>query len=589
MKKRTVLKIFILLLPFSPLYLFSQTHRLREGFIRQISLSGLKNDFDGWCGMKFTTGDNPVTMVQLGRWIIEGNKFTHTVKLIHATTGNDVEGASVTINPSNGKPGDFKYANLPAPVILPPKTSFYLVSSEAGGKDSWYTVGKIVETEAMAHYDAPVCLGHSQASPIIHTDSCWGAVNFIGYCETEGLVNGKVYKTFIQSKSYSFDHALYGVFIPDGLTEIRGILIHQHGCTMEGRGVASAYDIQYQSFAKKWGLAIVGPDLYPGSNASCAKWREPEEGSGPALLEALKEVARLSGHAELTVAPWLLWGHSGGGYWVLAMMKYYPERILGVVAYSPAFDPQWDYPQTALKIPLLIRHAGSGDLNGPGVRCWDTAIHTFDKLRKCNAPVAIAYTPGETHNLSYLRYMSIPFFESVLKQRLPAKTGDSLKDIDHTLYWVGDTLSRQVYKASDYDRDTKHMAVLPDSVAALAWKEYVTSSTVVDQTMPPAPYALEWVDADSSMGLRWQADADIESGIHHFNIYKNNQLTGQFPDKNEGYQTFDTNGDDPVPVLLPDMQYFFNKNEMKRGDVYAVSTVNHFNLESQRTEINGRK
>ncbi|MDR1557057.1 MAG: hypothetical protein LBS88_08520 [Tannerellaceae bacterium] len=535
--------------------------------------------------MKFTTGNNPVTVVQLGRWIAEGNKFPHTIKLVHAATGEDVEGASVVVNPLDARPGNFRYVNLSAPVVLPAKTSFYLVSSETNGEDSWHTVGTILEAEAIALYDAPVCLENNSPATLIPAENTWGSVNFIGYCKTETLANGKVYQTFVQNKGYSFDHALYGVFIPDGITEIRGILIHQHGCTMEGRGVASAYDIQYQSLAKKWGLAIVGPDLYPGPYAGCAKWRNPEEGSGPALLEALEYTARLSGHTELAIAPWLLWGHSGGGYWVLAMMKYYPERILGVVAYSPAFDPQWGYPEAALKIPLLIRHAGSADLNGPGVSCWDTAIHTFDKLRRQDAPVAIAYTPDETHNLSYLRYMAIPFFEAVLKQRLPEKTGNSLKDTDKAIRWVGDTLTCQVYKASGYSRNKQNMAILPDSVSALVWKEYVTNSTVEDKTPPPSPYAPEWVHTDSLIELRWRADADIESGIHHFNIYKNNRLIGQFPDHEEGYQTFDTNGDDPVPVHLPDMQYNFNKNEMKHGDIYAVSTVNYFNLESRKTEI----
>jgi hypothetical protein len=181
--------------------------------------------------------------------------------------------------------------------------------------------------------------------------------------------------------------------------------------------------------------------------------------------------------------------------------------------------------------------------------------------------------------------MAIPFFEAVLKQRLPARTDDRLKDSPKAFHWLGDTLTRQVFKAADYGRDKVRMALLPDSVSALAWQEYVTNSTVEDKTPPPSPYALEWVREDSLIKLRWRADADIESGIHHFNIYKNKKLIGQFPDHEEAYQTFDTNGDDPLPIRLPAMQYHFNTDDMKRGDIYAVSTVNHFELESQAAEI----
>jgi pimeloyl-ACP methyl ester carboxylesterase len=404
-----------------------------------------------------------------------------------------------------------------------------------------------------------------------------------GHCETKQLINGKVYRLRVQNDSLRFNHAWYSLFVPDGM-KIKGALIHQHGCTMEGLGASTAHDIQYQALAKKWGLVIIAPDLYPNPRAGCNEWRNPEDGSAMALLEAIDRVAELSGHPEFKTAPWLLWGHSGGGYWVLAMMRQYPERILGVTAYSPAFNPQWDYSGEALKIPLLIRHAGAGDLNGPNVRCWETAINTFGKLREKDAPVAIAHTPGETHNLSYLRYMTVPFFEAILKQRLPDKTGDPLKDIDPSLSWVGDTLTHQVYESSTFSGDKKGMSVLPDSVSALAWQEYVSTNTVVDKTAPFAPHSLKWVDNDSVMTLHWQADADIESGIHHFNIYKNNRLIGRFP-ATEEYQTFDTNADNALPDSVPCMHYPVKRNEVKRRDTYAVSTVNHFNQESPRSHI----
>ena len=49
-----------------------------------------------------------------------------------------------------------------------------------------------------------------------------------------------------------------------------------------------------------------------------------------------------------------------------------------------------------------------------------------------------------------------------------------------------------------------------------------------------------------TVSLTWKADADIESGISHFNIYKDNQLVSRFPSAGS-YQQFDTNGDDAYP------------------------------------------
>ena len=106
--------------------------------------------------------------------------------------------------------------------------------------------------------------------------------------------NGKVYVMTQVSSSYTFDSARYAVFIPDSMDLINGVFIHQHGCTMEGRGMATAYDLQYQAFAKKWNLAIVGPDLYDSKN-NCHDWKNAESGSAEALFKTLNEIAGFRG------------------------------------------------------------------------------------------------------------------------------------------------------------------------------------------------------------------------------------------------------------------------------------------------------
>src|SRR5690606_23895637 len=95
--------------------------------------------------------------------------------------------------------------------------------------------------------------------------------------------NGKIYIITQTDADYTFDSARYSVFIPDSVDVIQGVFIHQHGCTMEGRGMSTAYDIQYQAFAKKWKLAVVGPDLY-SAKGNCHDWKNPESGSASALF-----------------------------------------------------------------------------------------------------------------------------------------------------------------------------------------------------------------------------------------------------------------------------------------------------------------
>ncbi|MCH5718986.1 alpha/beta fold hydrolase [Niabella hibiscisoli] len=233
--------------------------------------------------------------------------------------------------------------------------------------------------------------------------------------------NGTVYIVTQIKSDYQIDSARYAVFIPEGVTKINGVLVHQHGCTMEGRGMATAYDIQYQAFAKKWQLAIVGPDLYAKNN--CHDWKNPTSGSADALLSTLDQLSIFSKIPSLKNAPWLLWGHSGGGYWSQAMMAAYPERVMALFSYSPGLNASFNYPKAAMQIPVMIRYAGpEGD-----ACCWESAVRTFNELRKDDGMVSIAHTRYQNHNYSFVRYMAIPFFEAVMQQRMPEKAAPVLR------------------------------------------------------------------------------------------------------------------------------------------------------------------
>lgn len=405
-----------------------------------------------------------------------------------------------------------------------------------------------------------------------------------GYSQTiltELVAGGKIFIMTQTSASYKIDSARYAIFIPDGADTIQGVLIHQHGCTMEGRGLSTAYDIQYQAFAKKWKLAIIGPDLY--AKANCHDWKDPGSGSAAALLKTLKDIGTLTGHKELFEAPWLLWGHSGGGYWAQAMMTEYPERVLALFSYSPGLKPAWEYNSKTSKIPVMIRHAGpEGD-----ACCWQTALKTFHQLRQLGSYVSIAYTPFQNHNYSYVRYMAIPFYEAALLQRLPKSKNKGYKSMgamDAGKAWLGDTATLNIYKAAAYPNNKLSASWFPDSLTAVKWREYLITGTVVDRTAPPAPFALRMSRRHNvTVTLNWKANADIESGISHFNIYRDNQLIARFPSSGT-YQSFDTNGDDAYPLtVLPlqtDVTLLWND-----AAKISISTVNHFGIESARTEL----
>ena len=385
-------------------------------------------------------------------------------------------------------------------------------------------------------------------------------------------------KEFNEDECTFANRAEYGIFIPGSSSSLQGVLVLQHGCTMEQFGITKPYDIQYQTFAKKWNLAIVETALH----GDCHIWNEPKSGSAAALFKILEETGRQCGHPGMESLPLLLWGHSAGGYWTLAMLRDFPERILGAVCYSAAGNPQWDYNETAAKVPLLLRHAGTDD-GVPEILCWATATHSFLKLREMDAPVSIAHNKGQNHNFSYIRYITIPFFESVLTQRLPIVKGGTIRDIDPDNRWLGDTLTLQIFPESTFQGDQKSMCLFPDESIAKKWQEYVQTGTVKDHTPPLAPTKLNYTACQDHWLIEWEAEADIESGIQKFNVYVDDQLSGYVP--SEGvFQHFDTNGDNTYPVMPTQMMFtlpFGSPKPVKIG----IETVNHFNLTSERAEL----
>jgi hypothetical protein len=127
----------------------------------------------------------------------------------------------------------------------------------------------------------------------------------------------------------------YTLWIPGGVTRLRGLIVHQHGAgtTASIEGSTAAYDLHWQALAKKWDCALLGPsyhvvnekvDLTPGGSEH---WFDPRRGSEKTFLKALGEFAAESGHPELETVPWALWGHSGGGIWSDVMTTLHPDRV----------------------------------------------------------------------------------------------------------------------------------------------------------------------------------------------------------------------------------------------------------------------
>src|SRR3954463_14188119 len=66
----------------------------------------------------------------------------------------------------------------------------------------------------------------------------------------------------------------YTLWVPEGVTKLRGIIVHQHGCGAGASrgGETAAHDLQWQELAKKWDSALLGPSYKQADNQDCGLW-----------------------------------------------------------------------------------------------------------------------------------------------------------------------------------------------------------------------------------------------------------------------------------------------------------------------------
>jgi hypothetical protein len=118
-----------------------------KAWITGFTASSLRNDFGGWVGSRLVVGPANVSVSALGRWVVAGNTSTHAVRLVNST-GTDV--ATATVDTAVASAGAFKYAPLGSPVTLTAGATYYLLSQESVGGDSWYEYDLSTTTTAVA-------------------------------------------------------------------------------------------------------------------------------------------------------------------------------------------------------------------------------------------------------------------------------------------------------------------------------------------------------------------------------------------------------------------------------------------------------
>ncbi len=378
--------------------------------------------------------------------------------------------------------------------------------------------------------------------------------------------------------------AEWRIWIPNDVKTIRGIVVHQHGCGMGScdSGRTGVYDLHWQALAHKYDCALIAVS-YRQNKHRCEKWCDPRNGSAKSFLQALDYFAKKSGHSELTIVPWAIWGHSGGGHWCGSMVQFYPKRVMAAWLRSghpdcvgQIFD-ELPMNDDVKKVPIML-NLGIKETDMRTV--WDNGWEYFKKMRSQGALIGLIVDPNTHHETGNSRYPAIQFLDICIQQRIPNIPGTAtLRTMTTGLVLPGHEINDE--KHQEY---VKNGIWLPIKSYVSVWKKYSIDNTFEDTTPPPAPFAVE---IDSNGLMKWKCNADLESGLQTFVIYCNNKKIIQLPtlksvNARELFQGM-SYSDTPDPEH-PEMIYKIANYLPNKKYIYSISAINTAGLSSPATE-----
>lgn len=388
--------------------------------------------------------------------------------------------------------------------------------------------------------------------------------------------------------------ATYHLWMPPGVKRVRAVIVHQHGCGdgAERAGETAALDLQWQALAAKHSAALLSPHYHAGDSADCRRWCDPRRGSGETFLRALREFSVKTAHPELEQVPWCLWGHSGGGFWASLMLEKHADRIVAMFCRSGAATVAWEkgeipephYGAEAFFVPIALNPGVGerGDARFDGA--WVTTHRFFERWRARGAPVVFAPDPLSNHECRNSRLFAIPYFDACL--RLRVGSNGRLKSLPRSKAWSGDGTTGAIAKGAPLDRAR---GWLPDRSCAEAFSEYVRTGKTTDRSAPAqAPKIRVAAAGEAGIELEWEAEADLESGIRNFVIYRDGQRLAEVPtrvDERTGYAQFQGINYHDAPYPTAPRMRFVDATAPKGEVRYAVSTMNAAGLEGPRSRV----
>jgi hypothetical protein len=130
-------------------------------FVTQFMLGNPMTGVDGWIGMGFKLGSEPVTVKTLGRIRGIGNSGTRTIKIVDGVSRLDVPGSATLLTITTGPENEFMFQALASAITLArtpqnPEGEYFILSQETAASSYYNADTTTVKTTDIALSVYPV-------------------------------------------------------------------------------------------------------------------------------------------------------------------------------------------------------------------------------------------------------------------------------------------------------------------------------------------------------------------------------------------------------------------------------------------------
>jgi hypothetical protein len=208
-----------------------------------------------------------------------------------------------------------------------------------------------------------------------------------------------------------------------------------------GRDIMKFYsDPDVTAFARQHNFGLLMAHQCPAKNAPGGPEEmdmDPSHGVGRAILTALSQFAKQSGHPEIASAKLTLLGFSGTGALFAHFVGWAPNRVLASIIANPGhYDPvgmdKVQLPESALGAPELVIAGGADKVSGTQ-RPYDY----FSSYQQRGAPWAFIVQNRTPHCcVINVKSLILSWLEEILRLRKPSPA-KPLAAIDHSVGWLG--------------------------------------------------------------------------------------------------------------------------------------------------------